>query len=63
MNLHISVLCGITTKLIFSLFRHALSNADVDEYFTSDDVDEACTMLTDTFLNTAKAHVPNKVGK
>ena len=48
-------------KAIFSHFRHALSNANFDEWFTSDDVNETCARWANKFPNTAKAHVPNKV--
>ena len=40
-------------------FRQALSSADWDNCF-NDDVDESCTKWTETFLNTARAFIPNK---
>ena len=44
----------------FDIFRETLKNTDFDECFVSGDVNEACTMWTEKFLQAAKETVPNK---
>jgi hypothetical protein len=41
-------------------FRHALNNANWDECFVNNDVNEACAKWTDKFLNIAKTYIPNR---
>ena len=50
-------------ETFFFQFRHTRYDVNVDECFTSDDVDGASAKwtCTDTVLNTAKLHVPTKI--
>ena len=60
-NLHISTLCGITKKLSFLILDRLFLIQILMNVLHQNDVDETCTKWTDTFCNTAKAHMPNKI--
>ena len=42
-------------------FQNALRNANWDECFKTGDVNTSCEMWTESFLNIARTHIPNKV--
>ena len=45
----------------FQEFRTALLNANFDDCFVSNDVNEACNIWTEIFLNSARTCIPNRV--
>lgn len=45
----------------FTLFRKQLLDANFAECFETNDVDKACSMWTNKFLDTAKLCIPNKI--
>ena len=45
----------------FDEFRNALTEVDFEECFDAEDVDVSCDRWSETFLNAARTHIPNKV--
>lgn len=45
----------------FGEFRDGLLNADFESTFVENDIDASCERWTETFLNVARTHIPNKV--
>ena len=48
-------------KANFIELNEALTYTDFDECFVSNDIDEVCHKWTETVLNAARSHIPNKV--
>ena len=44
----------------FELFRAGLSDADFDEVFALDHIDDICKAWTEKFLSIAKLFIPNR---
>ena len=45
----------------FDRFQQIICEENFDECFETDNVDQACEMWTEKFLNIARSHIPNKV--